>query len=323
MAITDLVLGTMYVGTRLDDAASFRLLDRFVDAGGVTVDTANCYSFWESPTGHGGQSESTIGRWIAANPGVRKRIFLATKVGAEPAGDREEGLAAAVVARATDASLERLGVDAVDLLWAHVEDRTTPLEETAGALRAEWEAGRTGAIGVSNHATWRLERLRAALESGGGPALKAGGGPALKAGGGPALAALQYRYSYLQPRPGIQAEGQANRMGYLSADVRDFAAETGAEVWAYTSLLQGSYDRHDRPFPPSYHHEGNEARLAVLAEVAQEVGHTRGEVVLAWLIAHGIRPILGGSTIPQLESALRGAALELAPEQVGRLDAAG
>ena len=176
---------------------------------------------------------------------------------------------------ALDASLERLGVDAVDLLWAHVEDRTTPLEETAGALRAEWEAGRTGAIGVSNHATWRLERLRAALESGGGPALKAGGGPALKAGGGPALAALQYRYSYLQPRPGIQAEGQANRMGYLSADVRDFAAETGAEVWAYTSLLQGSYDRHDRPFPPSYHHEGNEARLAVLAEVAQEVGHTR------------------------------------------------
>lgn len=307
MAISDLVLGTMYVGTRLDDAAAFALLDRFVEAGGVSIDTANCYAFWESPTGQGGQSELAIGRWLAANPGMRKRIHLATKVGAEPSGGGQEGLAAGVVAQAVTASLERLGVDAVDLLWAHVEDRATPLEETAGALGAECAAGRAGAIGVSNHAAWRLERLRAALS----------------AGGDPAITALQYRYSYLQPRPNIQAEGQANTMGYLSADVQDFAAEIGAEVWAYTALLQGSYDREDRPFSDSYRHEGNTARLAVLTDVAREVGHTRGEVVLAWLIAHGIRPILGGSSLPQLESALRGAALELTDAQLAALDAAG
>lgn len=309
MAISDLVLGTMYVGTRLDDTASFTLLDRFVEAGGTTIDTANCYAFWEAPEHRGGQSELAIGRWLAARPGMRERIVLATKVGAEPAADGEgtEGLGAGVVERAIHESLERLGVDGVDLLFAHVEDRRTPLEETAEAFAAQVAAGRAHAVGVSNHAAWRLERLRAALA----------------AAGGPAITTLQYRYSYLQPRPGSIPEGQANRWGYLSDEVRDIAADGGAELWAYTSLLEGSYDRADRPFSPAYRHSGTDARLATLGEVAAETGHSRGEVVLAWLIAHGIRPILGGSKLEQLESALRGATLELSPEQRARLDAAG
>lgn len=307
MAISDLVLGTMYVGTRLGDPASFALLDRFVEAGGRTIDTANCYAFWEVPERHGGQSEAAIGRWLAARPGMRERIELATKVGAEPGPDgTNEGLAAGVVDRAFRACLERLGVDHVDLLWAHVEDRDTPLAETAAALRAHVDAGRARAIGVSNHAAWRLERLRAALAT----------------DGGPAIAALQYRYSYLQPRPGAIPEGQANRWGYLTDEVRDAGAAMGAQLWAYTSLLEGSYDRADRPFTPAYAHSGNEARLAALGAVAEETGHSRGEVVLAWLIASGIRPILGGSKVEQLESALRGASLELAPEQLARLDGA-
>ena len=77
----DLVLGTMYFGTRTDESTSFALLDRFVEAGGRVLDTANCYAFWVSDTGHGGQSEAVIGRWLQANPGIRDDLVIATKVG--------------------------------------------------------------------------------------------------------------------------------------------------------------------------------------------------------------------------------------------------
>ena len=76
-----LVLGTMYFGTRTDEATSFALLDRFVEAGGTTLDTANCYAFWISETGSGGQSEQVLGRWLQQNPGLRPGLTIATKVG--------------------------------------------------------------------------------------------------------------------------------------------------------------------------------------------------------------------------------------------------
>src|SRR6476619_5894191 len=124
----DLVLGTMYFGTRTDEATSYALLDRFVQAGGRILDTANCYSFWASPTGHGGQSEELLGRWLAANPGVRDELLIATKVGVEHTEDGGiEGLSAAVIERESARSVERLGVDTIDLYWAHGEDRGTEL----------------------------------------------------------------------------------------------------------------------------------------------------------------------------------------------------
>lgn len=79
-----LVLGAMMFGTAVDEATSFAVLDRFVDAGGRWIDTADCYAFWASESGYGGQSEELLGRWFAARPGVRDRILLATKFGAEP-----------------------------------------------------------------------------------------------------------------------------------------------------------------------------------------------------------------------------------------------
>ena len=78
----------MYFGTRTDEATSFALLDRYVEAGGRVLDTANCYSFWSSPTGHGGQSEELLGRWLAANPGLRPS---STAVHVSPARARRVG----------------------------------------------------------------------------------------------------------------------------------------------------------------------------------------------------------------------------------------
>lgn len=307
MAVADLVLGTQYFGTRLDEGACFELLDAFVAAGGVWIDTANCYAFWVSDTGFGGQSEVVIGRWLAANPGVRQQVRIATKVGAElTSSGGEEGLSAATIDQAVTASLERLGIDAVDLLYAHVEDPNTRLEETGAALRTEVHSGRAAAIGVSNHPSWKAERLRATLV----------------AAGGPGVSAIQHRFSYLQPRPGVLPENQANRFGHLTPGLMTLAASENWAIWAYTTLLQGAYDRDDRDFPPSYHHAGNDARREALTAVADETGHTRGEVVLAWLVGHSprINPILGGSRVPQLESALRGVQLELSADQRARLD---
>ena len=140
MERASLALGTMFFGTRVDEPTSNDLLDRFVAAGGRIVDTANAYAFWVDPSGLGGQSEALIGRWLALRPGVRDDLVISTKVGADPtvAGEwpaSAEGLSAAAVKAAAQASLARLGTDRIDLYWTHVEDPTVPLEETIRGFR--------------------------------------------------------------------------------------------------------------------------------------------------------------------------------------------
>ena len=122
-----MALGTMYFGTRVNDQSAFAMLDRYVELGGRWLDTSNNYSFWTSDTGFGGQSEALLGRWLRSNPGAP--VQLSTKVGAQPTRiggfpDHLEGLGRDTVRHSLESSLERLGVDAVDFFWAHVEDPT-------------------------------------------------------------------------------------------------------------------------------------------------------------------------------------------------------
>ncbi|HEX8345090.1 MAG TPA: aldo/keto reductase [Actinoplanes sp.] len=302
-----LVLGAMMFGTRIDETTSFALLDRFVERGGRWIDTADCYSFWASDTGLGGDSERLLGRWLAARPGVRDRVLIATKLGGEPIEpgswpDRRQGLSAGAVRVAFAGSLDRLGIDRVDMLWLHQEDRSVPIEETVDAL-AGLAADR---FGVSNHPAWRVERGRAHA----------------RAVGAPPFDALQLNATYLRPRPGTLPPGVTHRFGVLSDEQADFAAEHGMDVWAYTPLLSGAYDNPRKEIPEVYDHPGNTARLAALDVVAAEAGAARGQVVLAWLLSRGVRPMLGGSKLDQLDSALDGVRLKLAPEQLRRLDAA-
>jgi len=301
-----LVLGAMMFGTRIDESTSFALLDRFVERGGVWIDTADCYSFWASDTGFGGDSERVLGRWLAERPGVRERVRIATKLGAEPveAGawpQRRKGLSAGAVRSAFAGSLERLGIDRVDLLWLHQEDRSVPIEETVDALKG-LAADR---FGVSNHPAWRVERGRVHA----------------RAIGVPPFDALQLNATYLRPRPGTLPPGVVHRFGVLSDEQADYAAEHGMDVWAYTPLLGGAYDNPAKEIPEVYDHPGNAARLAVLDTVTAETGASRGQVVLAWLLSRDIRPMLGGSKLEQLDSAFDGIDLKLTPEQLQRLDA--
>jgi len=302
----DLVLGTMYFGTRTDEATSFAMLDRYVAAGGRVLDTANCYSFWTSSTGHGGQSESVLGRWLAANPGVRDELVVATKVGVEPddAGG-VEGLSASVIERECARSRERLGLDAIDVYWAHGEDRRTPLEETVAAFGALVADGSVRRLGVSNHPVWRVEQGRAIAA----------------AQGLEPWTVLQLTTSYVEPRPGAPVEGKDHRFGFVTDETVDYLAEhADLELWVYSPLVQGSYDREDRPFPAAYDHPGTTARLAALSSVASARGLAPSQVVLARLLARGWKPIIGVSTLDQLDSALAAGSLQLTQEELETLD---
>lgn len=105
-----------------------------------------------------------------------------------------------------------------------------------------------------------------------------------------------------------------------SEETFDYLRAEGLRLWAYTSLLAGAYTREDRPIPPAYDHPGTTRRLAALRSVAGDLGATVNQVVLAWLIAQGIVPIVGASTLAQVEETLGAADLKLDDELRSRLD---
>lgn len=312
MTELNIALGAMEYGTRIDETTSFALLDAYVDAGGVWIDTANCYSFWQDPSGHGGQSEELLGRWFAQRPGVRDRIKLATKVGCEPTSpgsfpESTEGLSTSAIDTALVTSLRRLGTDHIDLYFAHRDDLQTPLEETVAAFGKHVADGTVGRVGLSNYALWRVERSR-------GLALAQGvTGPS----------ALQLRYSYLQPRPFVRDNAHDHRFGWITDEVLDYAdSNPGWELWAYSPLMSGGFERDDRPFHQAFDHPGTTRRLEVLSKVAAELGVSRSEVVIAWLAGGTppVRPIVGMSTPQYLETAMSGARLTLPQEVRAELD---
>ncbi|WAZ26508.1 aldo/keto reductase [Streptomyces cinnabarinus] len=307
MNLTDpqIVLGTMDFGTHIDPDRAFAILDSFVAGGGLWLDTANCYSFWNDPAGLGGASERVIGAWLRARPGMRERVRIATKVRHNPLTphvwpESAEGLSASAVHAGFKESLRRLDVDHVDLLWAHAEDRTVPLEETVGAFGELVTKGTALRVGAANHAAWRVERARSlAREQGVEP-----------------WTALQLRHSILQPRPLTPVAEAGHRM--LTDEDLDLAAAEGLSVWSYTALLWGSYERADKPLPTTYEHPGTARVLVVLKEVADELSATPNQVVLAWLMRQGIHPIVGASQVPHIEQALAARHVQLNDQHLTR-----
>src|SRR5918997_270394 len=131
LATPRLVLGGNVFGFTLKGEEAFRVLDRFVEAGGTMIDTADVYSNWV-PGHAGGESEALIGEWLRKR-GRRDDVLIATKVGML-AGEGGKGLEPARIAAAVEASLRRLGTDHVDLYYSHKDDPDVPLEETLAAF---------------------------------------------------------------------------------------------------------------------------------------------------------------------------------------------
>ena len=164
ISVAPFALGGNVFGWTADEAASFRVLDRFVDAGFNLVDTADTYSTWV--TGHhGGESETILGNWFRER-GRRKDVIVATKVGMDM-GPGGTGLAPERVSSSIEGSLRRLQTDYVDLYQAHVDDPHTPLEATLAAFDSLVEGGKVRAIGASNYGADRLtEALACSAKNG-------------------------------------------------------------------------------------------------------------------------------------------------------------
>ena len=314
--VSVLSLGTMHFGTATDEATSFAILDRYVQAGGTFIDTADNYAFWVGT--QGGESEELLGRWRRSR-GVSDEIVIATKLGARPLApgtsftDNAEGLSATVIRESSERSRDRLGMSRLDLLYAHIEDPKVPLAETMEAFATLVAEGSVGLLGVSNHWAWRLERARSLAA----------------AAGLPGYEVLQYQHSYLRPRtdlPGLLSPDGSQ--GMLGGDLLSYLrAEPQLTIVAYSPLLKGAYVRHDKLDAAEfaeYDHPGTPARLAALREVAKDADATVNQVVLAWLIGAQVPmiPLVGASSVAQLDESLAAVDLELTTEQRTRLDEA-
>lgn len=305
-AVSTLCLGTMTFGAETDEAGSHAQLDRFVEAGGTLVDTADVYS--------AGVSEEIIGRWLADRPAdVTEPVVLATK-GRFPTDNHPNGtgLTTRHLTRALDASLRRLGVDAVDLYQVHAFDPWTPLEETLRTLDGFIRAGKIRYYGLSNFTGWQLTKavhLAAALNV------------------APPVT-LQPQYSLL--------------VREVEWEIVPAVLDAGMGMLPWSPLgggwLSGKYKRDERPTGDTrlgdnpergmeaYDRRSTEQTWDVISAV-QGVAEARGvsmaEVALAWLTDRpGVTStILGARTLEQLETNLAAAGLHLDAEETAALEA--
>jgi aryl-alcohol dehydrogenase-like predicted oxidoreductase len=297
--VAPLALGGNVFDWTADDATSVASLDAVVDAGGTMIDTAVVYSAWV-PGHKGGESEALIGRWLKRDPAKRDRVVIATKVGFMA------GLAPDTIAPSCDASLERLGVERIDLYYQHKDDENVALAESLGAFETLRESGKIRAIGISNFAADRVDE---AVET------------ARRCGYMPPVA-LQPWYNMVERE---RFEG----------DLRDAAIRHGLGVFTYYSLangfLTGKYrtredlDKSPRGLRNIAYLEGKGPRvLKELDAIAAETGAALGTIALAWLMAQPAvtAPIASATSLDQLKELTAALHLTLTLEQIARLDAA-
>jgi aryl-alcohol dehydrogenase-like predicted oxidoreductase len=299
LRIAPLVFGCNVFGWTVDQPTAFKLLDRFVGGGLDALDTADVYSRWV-PGNKGGESETMIGNWLKADPSRRGRVVLITKVGAAT------GLSAKAITEGVEGSLRRLQTDRIDLYLSHKPDAKTPIEETLRAHESLLKAGKVRAIGASNSSA---AGLREALST--------------------AKAKSLPRYEVEQPEYSL-----VERKGFEGA-LRELCIAEGIGVIVYYSLasgfLSGKYrspadlkNRARAGGVEKYMTPRGLRILEALDAVARAHGARPAEVALAWLIAReGVTaPIASATSVEQVESLVRAARLQLAPQELAALTAA-
>ncbi|MFT3864261.1 MAG: aldo/keto reductase [Solirubrobacterales bacterium] len=302
LEVYEICLGGNVFGWTADRADSFAVLDAYLDAGGNFVDSADSYSAF-APGNSGGESESMLGEWLAARPGARERVVIATKVGKHP---EFKGLAPANIRAAADASLGRLGTDRIDLYYAHQDDPDVPLAEALGAFAELIEAGKVRHVAASNYGAPRLaEALRVAA-----------------AEGLPRYVALQPHYSLVE-------------RGEFEGALQDLCAAEDLAVFPYWGLARGFLTGKYRPDGATvdspraggasqYLDARGIAVLAALDEIAATHSVAVAAVALAWLRSRPtvLAPIASARNTEQLGPLIEAATLELSPAELSALDAA-
>ncbi|MDQ3763950.1 MAG: aldo/keto reductase [Actinomycetota bacterium] len=289
-------LGGNVFGWTADEQASFDVLDAYTAAGGNFIDTADVYMAGVSGN-RGGESETIIGRWLAKR-GRRDDVVIATKVGL---WDRWPGLGAKNIRAAAEDSLRRLGIDHIDLYYAHRDDESIPLEETLGAFDALVRGGKVRYIGASNYSA---PRLRQALQTSQREGLAR-------------YMALQTHYNlmerdYESKLSGVAAEHKLAVLPY-------FALAMGFLTGKYRAGTRVDSARAERA--SAYLDERGERVLGVLEQVADAHQVSMAAVALAWLRAQPTVsvPIASARNTEQLAGLVQAANLELSQEQVSAL----
>jgi aryl-alcohol dehydrogenase-like predicted oxidoreductase len=290
LKVSNLCLGAMTFGNSqwgCDEATARKLVDRFLDAGGNFIDTADVYS--------NGISEEITGRAVQ---GRRQQVVLATKVaGPMGATPNDLGLSRKHILDAVDASLRRLGTDYIDLYQVHAYDPTTPLDETLRALDDCVRAGKVRYLGCSNYSAWQLMKATALARELG-----------------------TARYDCLQPQYSLACRS-------IEREHLPLCREEGIGVIPWSplagGLLTGKVRRGEEvpagtraSVDPNWERFRGERNLAIaerVIELAGDLGCTPSQLALGWVASQsGITsPIFGARTLEQLEDNLGAADLRL------------
>ncbi len=300
LTVSRLCLGTMLMGGKTPVEESHRMLDRFLEAGGTFLDTADVYG--------DGRSEEVLAPWLRAH---RDEVVVGTKLRFPVSDPGGAGLAADRVVRACDASLRRMGVDVIDLYQIHAPDPDVALEETLEALDGLVRAGKVRALGVSNFPAWLLA-WAVALQD------REGWAP---------FVSLQPQYSL------VERSIEVEILPFCRA------AGLGVLPWGPlgAGFLTGKYRRGERPpegsriadadetLEEAYDRRAVERNFAVVdaaGEIAEEREATIPQVALAWLLGTpGVTaPIVGPRTFAQLEDVLGADGLVLSDDERARLE---
>ncbi|WP_371579028.1 aldo/keto reductase [Streptomyces sp. NBC_01314] len=293
-----LSLGGNVFGWTADEAQSFAVLDAYAAVGGNFVDTADSYSAWVEGN-QGGESEKIIGKWVASR-GNRADVVIATKVSQHP---EYQGLTAANIRAAADASLARLGTDYIDVYYTHFDKPEVPVEEIITALDDLVKAGKVRAIAASNITP---ERLQASLDFSAAEGLA--------------------RYVALQPHYNLVSRDTYE--GPLQA----IATDSGLSAVPYFALAKGFLTGKYRPGTTvdspraagagAYLETPAGTRvLTALDDIAESRGAAHATIALAWLAAQPTvaAPIASARNVDQLPALLAVADLTLTPEELNRL----
>jgi len=300
LEVAPVALGGNVFDWTADEKASFTVLDAFVDAGGNMIDTADVYSAWV-PGHKGGESEALIGRWLKRDPAKRDKVVIATKVGFMA------GLKPDTIAPTCDASLDRLGIERIDLYYQHKDDESVPLADSLGAFDQLRQAGKIHAIGLSNFTAPRVEEALA----------------------------LSIEHRFEKPAA-LQNWYNLVERGKFEGELQSVALDRGLAVFSYYSLangfLTGKYRSKDdltkspRGLRNIEYLESDRGRrvLAALEEVSAETGAAMATVALAWLKAQpGITaPIASATSAKQAEELVAALNLDLTAGQIEQLDEA-
>ncbi|NHJ31268.1 MAG: aldo/keto reductase [Asgard group archaeon] len=301
--ISKVVMGSNQFGWRIDEKTSFEVLDKAVELGINTIDTANIYGKW-GEGGYPGKSEEIIGNWMKER-GIREDLVIATKLFGEMSESvNDRGLSRKHIHKALKESLKRLQTDFLDIYFTHTFDEDTPVEETLRTFTTLIEQGKIHYIGASNHPAWRIMNALWISDKYG----------------------LE-RYELLQPPYNL-----AKRHTY-EQDLEPIVKEYNLGVTAYSPLgggfLTGRYGKEKLPKTPRvegvkrrYFKERNFEILKAVKKIAKENEVSIIQLAISWVVHQEsiTAPIIGGNSIGQLEENVGALEIKLKEDDLKHLD---